>query len=68
MQPYLPYSAGSCFPPLTVACYDDYDNMISFKSIPEIEIQLTSNGTVLSHLKNSKVDLSSDMYHMIVSV
>ena len=55
MQPYLPYSAGSCFPPLTVAFYDDYDNMIS-------------HGTVLSHLKNSKVDLSSDMYHMIVSV
>ncbi|KMT18530.1 hypothetical protein BVRB_2g026680 [Beta vulgaris subsp. vulgaris] len=35
--------------------------------MPDIEIQLTSNGVVLSHLKNVKVDLSSDMYHLIVS-
>ena len=50
MQTYFPFSTGSCFPPLTVVCYDDYDNIISFKSIPEIEIQLTSNVAVLSRL------------------
>ncbi|KMT15926.1 hypothetical protein BVRB_3g051130 [Beta vulgaris subsp. vulgaris] len=35
--------------------------------MPEIEIQLTSDGAVLFHIKNLKVNLSSDMYHMIFS-
>ncbi|XP_056694425.1 structural maintenance of chromosomes flexible hinge domain-containing protein GMI1 isoform X2 [Spinacia oleracea] len=63
----LSASAGSCFPPLSFCRYDEYDNIIPFKGTQQIECQLMSNGTLISHLKNVKVELSSDMDHMIVT-
>uniref|UniRef100_A0A803L2J8 Protein DEFECTIVE IN MERISTEM SILENCING 3 n=1 Tax=Chenopodium quinoa TaxID=63459 RepID=A0A803L2J8_CHEQI len=62
----LRVSAGSCFPPLSFCRYDEFENIIPFKGILPIECHLMSNETVISHLQNVKVELSSDMHSMIV--
>ncbi|KAL3653639.1 hypothetical protein CASFOL_003320 [Castilleja foliolosa] len=51
---------GSCLDPLSVVCYDKYDNCIPFTSVPKLNINLSSNSTVLGQVGSIKVDLTTD--------
>ncbi|KAL6508311.1 hypothetical protein OROHE_021853 [Orobanche hederae] len=55
---------GSCFEPLSVACYDRFDNLIVFTSVPKLTIKLSSSSTVLAQVCNMKVDLAADKSNM----
>ncbi|KAF8379724.1 hypothetical protein HHK36_029171 [Tetracentron sinense] len=61
-----PYSVmvGSCFPPLSIACYDTYSNRIPFTCIPEVRININVNEGMLVHVDKMKVGLSSDKLTM----
>ncbi|KAK6135231.1 hypothetical protein DH2020_031039 [Rehmannia glutinosa] len=57
---------GSCFEPLSVACYDRYDNCIPFTSVPKLTIALSSSGTVLARVHSMKVGLRADKSIMTI--
>lgn len=59
---------GSCFKPLSVACYDKYDNYVPFASIPKLDINLISNGTILAEAHSKKVDITLDRSKIIIKV
>ncbi|KAI3989733.1 hypothetical protein MKX01_009225 [Papaver californicum] len=52
---------GSCFPPFSLECYDEYNNRMQFMSIPELDVAITSRscrqGTMIIHVENVKVKL-----------
>ncbi|XP_039016279.1 structural maintenance of chromosomes flexible hinge domain-containing protein GMI1-like [Hibiscus syriacus] len=51
---------GSCFPPLSIACYDVYDNQMSFTSLPSLKIKLIMNEDLCIDVVKMKPSLSSD--------
>ncbi|XP_039057676.1 structural maintenance of chromosomes flexible hinge domain-containing protein GMI1-like [Hibiscus syriacus] len=51
---------GSCFPPLSIACYDVYDNQMSFTSFPSLKIKLIMNEDLCIDVVKMKPSLSSD--------
>ncbi|KAL8538004.1 hypothetical protein ACS0TY_000091 [Phlomoides rotata] len=57
---------GSCFKPLSVECYDKYDNCVPFASVPKLNINLSSNGTILTEARSKKVDITSDKSKIII--
>ncbi|KAI3983927.1 hypothetical protein MKX01_021761 [Papaver californicum] len=63
---YIFSLVGSCFPPLAIACYDKYDNHMPFMSIPELDVAINMNGTVILPVEKLKVELLSD--NMILQI
>ncbi|KAK6262478.1 hypothetical protein QUC31_008294 [Theobroma cacao] len=51
---------GSCFPFISIACYDIYDNWMPFSSIPDFKIKLIMNEGLLVDVTKMKPFLSSD--------
>lgn len=51
---------GSCFPPISVACYDIHDNQMPFTSIPSLKIKLIMNEDLFVDVANMRPSLSSD--------
>ncbi|KAL0400592.1 UNVERIFIED_CONTAM: Structural maintenance of chromosomes flexible hinge domain-containing protein GMI1 [Sesamum latifolium] len=51
---------GSCFEPLSIACYDRYNNKILFTSVPKLIVKLVSNSAVLAQVRTTKVDVTAD--------
>ncbi|XP_044505503.1 structural maintenance of chromosomes flexible hinge domain-containing protein GMI1 isoform X4 [Mangifera indica] len=51
---------GSCFPPLSIACYDVYDNRIPFTSVTGVNVKLNTSMGVNVHVDKFKIDLSAD--------
>ncbi|XP_060675499.1 structural maintenance of chromosomes flexible hinge domain-containing protein GMI1 isoform X2 [Ziziphus jujuba] len=56
----LPYNArvGSTFQPLSIACYDIYDNRIPFTSTPEVRFRIQTNDVVVFKVERLKTYLS----------
>ncbi|KAK6250729.1 hypothetical protein SCA6_004734 [Theobroma cacao] len=62
-QAYVPFYSllvGSCFPFISIACYDIYDNWMPFSSIPDFKIKLIMNEGLLVDVTKMKPFLSSD--------
>ncbi|EOY23523.1 Gamma-irradiation and mitomycin c induced 1-like protein [Theobroma cacao] len=62
-QAYIPFYSllvGSCFPFISIACYDIYDNWMPFSSIPDFKIKLIMNEGLLVDVTKMKPFLSSD--------
>ncbi|XP_039056960.1 structural maintenance of chromosomes flexible hinge domain-containing protein GMI1-like isoform X2 [Hibiscus syriacus] len=57
---------GSCFPPLSLACYDIYDNQMSFTSFPSLKVKLSMNEDLCIDVVKMKPSLSSDNLVFIV--
>ncbi|XP_039164400.1 structural maintenance of chromosomes flexible hinge domain-containing protein GMI1-like [Eucalyptus grandis] len=57
---HLRVRVGSCFPPLDVACYDRYGNLIPFPSTPKVNLQFKMGKGTLIGVKKTKAGLSSD--------
>lgn len=57
---HLRVGVGSCFPPLDVACYDRYGNLIPFPSTPKVNLQFKMGKGTLIGVKKMKAGLSSD--------
>ncbi|KAK3419543.1 hypothetical protein EUGRSUZ_G00110 [Eucalyptus grandis] len=57
---FLLHMVGSCFPPLDVACYDKYGNLIPFPSTPKVNLQFKMGNGMLICVKKMKAGLSSD--------
>ncbi|KAK4480487.1 hypothetical protein RD792_013561, partial [Penstemon davidsonii] len=57
---------GSPFPPLSVACYDQYGNNVPFADVPKLSIKLSSNGIILGQVHNRTVDVTIDKSTMII--
>ncbi|KAL3729260.1 hypothetical protein ACJRO7_026371 [Eucalyptus globulus] len=57
---HLRVRVGSCFPPLDVACYDKYGNLIPFPSTPKVNLQFKMGNGMLICVKKMKAGLSSD--------
>ncbi|KAL8550899.1 hypothetical protein ACS0TY_000106 [Phlomoides rotata] len=57
---------GSCFKPLSVECYDKYDNCVPFASVPKLKIILSSNGTILTEAHSTKVDITLDKSKILI--
>ncbi|KAL8550889.1 hypothetical protein ACS0TY_000099 [Phlomoides rotata] len=55
---------GSCFKPLSIECYDIYNNRVPFASVPKLNINLSSNGTILAEAHSKKVDITTDKLTM----
>ncbi|OMO93636.1 gamma-irradiation and mitomycin c induced 1, partial [Corchorus olitorius] len=55
---------GSCFPPLSIACYDIYNNQMPFSSIPDFKIKI--NEGLLVDLAKIKPSISSD--NLVLSI
>ncbi|KAK2635775.1 hypothetical protein Ddye_030567 [Dipteronia dyeriana] len=51
---------GSCFPPLSIACYDIYDNRIPFASLSEVMVKLKTSKSVSVYEHKFKTHLSAD--------
>ncbi|KAL5738591.1 hypothetical protein ACOSP7_031352 [Xanthoceras sorbifolium] len=51
---------GSFFPPLSIACYDIYDNQILFASLPEVMVKLKTSKSVSISVHKFKARLSAD--------
>ncbi|KAJ0008380.1 hypothetical protein Pint_30581 [Pistacia integerrima] len=51
---------GSCFPPLSIACYDIYDNRIPFAFVTGVIVKLNTSMSVNIHADKFKIDLSVD--------
>ncbi|KAL2226951.1 UNVERIFIED_CONTAM: Structural maintenance of chromosomes flexible hinge domain-containing protein GMI1 [Sesamum indicum] len=51
---------GSCFEPLSIGCYDRYNNSILFTSVPKLIVKLVSNRAVLAQVRTPKVDVTAD--------
>ncbi|KAM5557603.1 structural maintenance of chromosomes flexible hinge domain-containing protein GMI1 [Rosa sericea] len=50
---------GSVFPPLSIACYDVYDNQIPFATTLEVAVKVQTNEGVLFHVEKFKKKLST---------
>ena len=50
---------GATSEPLSIACYDIYDNRTHFASSPEVTVKLQANMDVLFHVKKFRTDLSN---------
>lgn len=37
------YRVGSCLPPLSIICLDEYENQIPFTSVPSLEVKLKAS-------------------------
>ncbi|KHG26772.1 Uncharacterized protein F383_01873 [Gossypium arboreum] len=57
---------GSCFPPFSIACYDIYDNRMSFTSIPDLKITLGMNEYLSVDVVKMKPSLSSDKLAIVI--
>ncbi|GMJ14975.1 GAMMA-IRRADIATION AND MITOMYCIN C INDUCED 1 [Hibiscus trionum] len=57
---------GSYFPPLSIACYDVYDNQMSFTSIPSLKIKLIMNEDLCIDVVKMKTSLSSDKSVLLI--
>ncbi|KAK3404031.1 hypothetical protein EUGRSUZ_K00385 [Eucalyptus grandis] len=57
---HLRVRVGSCFPPLEVACYDIYGNLIPFPSTPKVNLQFKMGEGMLICVKKTKAGLSAD--------
>ncbi|KAL8537992.1 hypothetical protein ACS0TY_000080 [Phlomoides rotata] len=55
---------GSCFKPLSIECYDIYNNRVPFASVPKLNINLSSNGTILAEAHSKEVDITPDKLTM----
>ncbi|KAL0299685.1 UNVERIFIED_CONTAM: Structural maintenance of chromosomes flexible hinge domain-containing protein GMI1 [Sesamum radiatum] len=51
---------GGCFKPVSIACYDRYNNSILFTSVPKLIVKLVSNSAVLAQVRTTKVDVTAD--------
>ncbi|KAK1571160.1 hypothetical protein Q3G72_012800 [Acer saccharum] len=51
---------GSCFPPLSIACHDIYDNRIPFASLLEVMVKLKTSKSVSIYVHKFKTHLSAD--------
>ncbi|KAJ0035517.1 hypothetical protein Pint_25582 [Pistacia integerrima] len=51
---------GSCFPPLSIACYDIYDNWIPFAFVTGVIVKLDTSKSVNIHVDKFKIDVSAD--------
>ncbi|KAK9036637.1 hypothetical protein V6N11_078631 [Hibiscus sabdariffa] len=58
--------AGSYFPPLSIACYDIYDNQMPFTSIPSLKVKLIMNEDLCIDVVKMKPSLSSDNSVLII--
>ncbi|KAK4835638.1 hypothetical protein QYF36_012364 [Acer negundo] len=54
------HRVGSCFPPLSIACHDIYDNRIPFASLPEVLVKLKTSKSVSIYVHKFKTHLSAD--------
>ncbi|KAL0304417.1 UNVERIFIED_CONTAM: Nicotinamide/nicotinic acid mononucleotide adenylyltransferase [Sesamum radiatum] len=59
-DPIYTVRVGSCFEPLSIACYDRYNNRILFTSVPKLMVKLVSNSAVLAQVCTTKVDVTAD--------
>ncbi|KAK4431325.1 Structural maintenance of chromosomes flexible hinge domain-containing protein GMI1 [Sesamum alatum] len=59
-DPMYTVRVGSCFEPLSIACYDRYNNSILFTSVPKLIVKLVSNNAVLAEVRTTKVDVTAD--------
>ncbi|XP_010267594.1 PREDICTED: uncharacterized protein LOC104604778 isoform X2 [Nelumbo nucifera] len=57
---------GSCLPPVSVACYDIYNNRMPFPCIPELMVKLEMKRDMIVHVNKMIVGLSSDKMTMDV--
>lgn len=57
---------GSCFPSMFIACYDAYKNCIPSPSISQIKIEVRSGKRLLAVIRDTKLDMSSDKFKLIV--
>lgn len=62
------YRVGSCFPPLSIACYDVYDNRIPFTSVTGVNVKLNTSMGVNVHVDKFKIDLSTDELTLHIEV
>lgn len=51
---------GSCVPHLSIASYDEFYNRRTFKSIPDLNVQIITEGKTLVDVDKMVVDLSFD--------
>lgn len=56
------------FPPLSIACYDIYENRIPFTSNPEVLFKIQTNEVVVFHVKKLKTSLSASKRTLKVKV
>ncbi|XP_052192848.1 structural maintenance of chromosomes flexible hinge domain-containing protein GMI1 [Diospyros lotus] len=57
--PYITW-VGMSSPPISIACYDMYNNRMPFACVPKVVIKIISGRMVLCKVHNMKLDLSPD--------
>lgn len=67
-QNILFFRVGSCFPPISIACYDVYGNRTSFSRVPKVIAKVLTSQDVLFQSEKLKPHLSSQNSVITVEV